>query len=55
MHSPIEQAMVVCNAGKAGAAAGREFVAFVQSPEGHAVMRRFGFLLPGESIVTASP
>ena len=39
--------MVVCNAGKAGAAAGREFVAFVQSPEGHAVMRRFGLPAAG--------
>jgi molybdate transport system substrate-binding protein len=55
LHSPIEQAMVVCNAGKAGAAAGREFVTFVQSAEGRAVMRRFGFLLPGESMATAKP
>ncbi len=54
LHAPIEQAMVVCNAGKA-AAAGREFVAFVQSPEGHTVMRRFGFLLPGEPMATAAP
>jgi molybdate transport system substrate-binding protein len=50
LHAPIEQAMVVCNAGKAGATAGRDFVAFVQSAEGRAVMRRFGFLLPGESM-----
>jgi molybdate transport system substrate-binding protein len=55
MHNPIEQAMVVCNAGKAGAAAGRDFVAFVQSPEGHAVMRRFGFLLPGEPVAATKP
>jgi ABC-type molybdate transport system substrate-binding protein len=28
----------------------KEFAAFVNSDEGRAIMRRFGFLLPGESV-----
>ncbi len=50
MHDAIDQAMVACNGGKAGAAAGREFIAFVQSPDGRSVMRRYGFVLPGETV-----
>ena len=50
LHDPIDQAMVVCTRGKAGTEAGRKFVAFVQSAEGHALMKRFGFLLPGETM-----
>ena len=55
LHDPIDQALVACKNGKAGAAAGREFIAFVQSAEGHAIMRKFGFLLPGESIAATTP
>ncbi len=50
LHDPIDQAMVACKNGKAGADAGRSFIAFVQSTDGRAAMRRFGFLLPGESV-----
>jgi molybdate transport system substrate-binding protein len=50
LHSPIEQAMVVCTGGKAGTEAGRNFIAYVQSAEGHAVMKKYGFLLPGETL-----
>jgi molybdate transport system substrate-binding protein len=53
LHDPIDQAMVVCKNGKAGTDAGRKFVAFVQSAEGHALMKRFGFLLPGETMAAA--
>jgi len=53
LHDPIDQALVACKNGKAGAAEGRKFIAFVQSTEGHAVMRRYGFLLPGESMPEA--
>jgi molybdate transport system substrate-binding protein len=56
LHDPLDQALVVCDggpAGQAGRAAKRSdalaFVAFVASEEGRAVMRRRGFLLPGES------
>jgi molybdate transport system substrate-binding protein len=48
LHDPIDQALVVCKRGKAGVDAGRGFTAFVGSAEGRAVMRRYGFLLPGE-------
>jgi molybdate transport system substrate-binding protein len=53
LHDPIDQAMVVCKNGKAGTEAGSKFVAFVQSSEGHALMKRFGFLLPGEKMASA--
>jgi molybdate transport system substrate-binding protein len=54
LHDPIAQALVVCTHGKAGFDAGRRFVAFVQSEAGHSIMRKFGFLLPGEALPQAS-
>jgi molybdate transport system substrate-binding protein len=53
LHDPIDQALVACKNGKAGSDAGRKFIAFVQSSDGHAIMRKFGFLLPGESMAKA--
>ncbi len=50
LHAPIEQAMVACTGGKAGTESGRRFIAYVQSTEGHAVMKKYGFLLPGETL-----
>ena len=52
LHAPLEQAMVVC---KGGAERGkpneaRSFVEFVASEPGHAIMRKYGFLLPGEAL-----
>jgi molybdate transport system substrate-binding protein len=47
-HAPIDQALVVCRHGK-NAEAGRRFTAFVNSEEGRAIMRRYGFVLPGEA------
>jgi molybdate transport system substrate-binding protein len=57
LHDRIDQALVVCTHGKAGVESGRRFTAFVGSAEGRAVMRRYGFLLPGESLTaeTAEP
>jgi len=49
-YDRIDQALIVCKNGKAGADAGRGFVDFVKSADGHAIMKRFGFLLPGESM-----
>ena len=49
-YDRIDQALIVCKNGKAGADAGRGFVDFVKSPDGHAIMKRYGFLLPGESM-----
>lgn len=48
-HKPIDQAAVVCTHG-ADAPGGREFLAFVASTDGRAIMQRFGFLLPGEAV-----
>ena len=46
-HDRLEQALVV-TAGRNRAAAALAFTAMVGSPSGRAVMRTFGFLLPGE-------
>jgi molybdate transport system substrate-binding protein len=53
LHDRIDQALVVCTRGRAGAAAGRRFAAFVRSLESRAVMRRYGFALPDDSLVDA--
>jgi molybdate transport system substrate-binding protein len=44
--APIDQALLVCSKRKDAAA----FAAFVNSPAGRAIMRRYGFLLPGEVV-----
>jgi molybdate transport system substrate-binding protein len=46
-HDPIDQALVVCGHG-ADVEGGKLFAAFVASPEGRAIMRDHGFLLPGD-------
>lgn len=51
-HRPIDQALAVCNRGQSRED-GDAFVRFVNSEAGRAVMRRFGFLLPGEDPVRA--
>jgi molybdate transport system substrate-binding protein len=51
LHKAIDQAMVVCS--KESRDAALRFTDFVSSEEGRAIMRRYGFLLPGESIATA--
>ncbi len=51
-HKPIDQALVVCGQGK-NEAGGRSFAAFVSSEKGRAIMRRYGFLLPGETLTAA--
>lgn len=47
LHEPLEQALVV-SAPDARAATARAFVELVGSPAGREVMRRYGFLLPGD-------
>jgi molybdate transport system substrate-binding protein len=49
LHKPIDQALVVCKRGT-DAKVGRDFATFVGSPEGRAIMKRYGFLLPGEVV-----
>jgi molybdate transport system substrate-binding protein len=52
-HKPIDQALVVCKRGKDKNAA-LAFTKYVNSAEGRAIMQRYGFLLPGEALVTNS-
>lgn len=52
LHAPLDQALVVCGGG-ARSDLGRGFVDFVASPEGRSIMKRFGFLLPGETLPVA--
>lgn len=48
-HAPLDQALVVCGAGPRAAAA-KELATFVGSPDGRAIMNRYGFVLPGEPV-----
>lgn len=52
MHRPIDQVLAVCTRG-ANRPGGEAFARFMASKQGRAVMRRYGFLLPGESLVRA--
>lgn len=49
LHDPLEQALVVTARGPTGEAATR-FAGFLGSPQGRAVMIRYGFVLPGDPI-----
>ena len=54
LYTPLDQAMVVCKGGAAGGKPneGRAFIEFVASEPGRAIMRKYGFLLPGEALPT---
>jgi len=47
LHPPIDQALAVITGTKNEAAA-RAFAAYVNSPQGRPIMRKYGFVLPGE-------
>lgn len=49
LHRPIDQALVICGKDGARQKRARAFEAFVNSAEGRAIMKRYGFLLPGET------
>jgi molybdate transport system substrate-binding protein len=49
LHEPIDQALGVCEISRQKSAA-QDFVDFVTSEAGRAIMRRYGFLLPGEAV-----
>lgn len=49
-HRPIDQALVVCGGG-ANRAGARAVARFLASRTGRELMRRHGFLLPGEALV----
>ena len=46
LHKPIDQALLVCSKRPEAA----RFAQFVNSPTGRGIMRRYGFLLPGEVV-----
>jgi molybdate transport system substrate-binding protein len=52
LHDPLDQAMVACKGGSGGARLNeaRSFLDFVSSDAGRSIMRRYGFLLPGETL-----
>ena len=52
-HKPLEQTLIV-TATKTRAPQAKAFVAYVSSPAGRIVMRRFGFLLPGDALPVAN-
>jgi molybdate transport system substrate-binding protein len=45
LHRPIDQAMAVCKRGR-NEAGGREFAAFMRTPEVRALMESYGFVVP---------
>ncbi len=47
LHPPIDQALAVVR-GTPHEAAARAFAAFVNGPQGRPIMRKYGFILPGE-------
>jgi molybdate transport system substrate-binding protein len=52
LHAPLDQTLVVCKGGSGGGKPNeaRAFVELVASEPGHAIMRKYGFLLPGEAV-----
>lgn len=56
LHDRIDQALVVCKGPSTSTTAsepGKAFTTFVGSADGRTIMRRYGFLLPGETPVAA--
>jgi len=49
LYPPLEQALVVCGHDK-NVAAAKQLAAFMSAPAGRAIMKKYGFLLPGETL-----
>jgi molybdate transport system substrate-binding protein len=47
LHKPIDQALAVIK-GTRHEPEARRFAAFINGPEGRPIMRKYGFILPGE-------
>lgn len=54
MHNPLDQALGVISSSPHQDLA-RRFAAFINGPEGRPIMKKYGFILPGEIIVTPTP
>jgi molybdate transport system substrate-binding protein len=52
LYSPLDQALVVCKRGT-NAASARQLVEFLKAPAGRVILRKYGFLLPGEALAKA--
>jgi molybdate transport system substrate-binding protein len=50
LHAPIDQALAVIQ-GTPHEAAARAFAAFVNGAQGRPIMRKYGFVLPGEELI----
>ncbi len=48
-YSPLDQALVVCKHGTNPEAA-RKLAEFLKAPAGRAILRKYGFLMPGEAL-----
>ncbi len=51
-YSPLDQALVVCKHGT-NAGAARKLAEFLKAPAGRAILRKYGFLMPGEALAVA--
>jgi molybdate transport system substrate-binding protein len=54
LHAPIDQALVACGSGP-GHANAKAFAEYVGSPEGRAIMMKYGFIMPGETGPARTP
>jgi molybdate transport system substrate-binding protein len=52
LYAPLDQALVVCKHGT-NVEAARKLAAFLKAPAGHTILRKYGFLLPGEALAKA--
>ncbi len=54
LHNPLDQALAVVSSSSHKEEA-RKFAAFINGPLGRPIMRKYGFVLPGEAISTPTP
>lgn len=52
LHQPLDQALAVIKGTKHEQAA-RQFASFINGPQGRPIMRKYGFILPGEEPISA--
>jgi molybdate transport system substrate-binding protein len=49
LYTPLDQALVVCKRGT-NADSARKLAEFLEAPAGRTILRKYGFLLPGEAL-----